>query len=187
MTGRLLLLTVIVALCASVVASPALAYFSTLGGSVTYSITTAERLDPDEGQVWVCKLTGPPDEPRLARGENPIEVAPEAITDDHLNDQHHSPVVEEGTDCDEVWPPDEDPDTRSQDETDAEQTRTDEDDEGNGTDNTDDNQTDGGGNDDGGEDETNDDGEDSGGDDADSEDGGDGAETAEHDDGDEDA
>lgn len=180
MTGRRLSLTVIVALVGSVVASPALAYFSTLGGSVTYSITTAERFDPDEDRVWVCKLTGPPDEPRLARGENPIEVAPEATTDDHLNDQHGSPVVDEDTDCDEVWPPDEDRDARSQDEGDTEQARIDEGDEDDGTDGTDDIQTDGGGDDDGGEDETNDDGEDSGGDDADSEDGGDG-------DGDEDA
>ncbi len=82
------------------------AWFSA-SASRTYTITTgtwdndAEDGDPEEpdtsSKVWGCKLVGPPGQPQLSRGENPIRVVASSTSDGRFSDGHGSPVVEEGS------------------------------------------------------------------------------------------
>lgn len=114
--ARWVLLIAAIALTAGAV--PAGAWFSA-STSLTYTITTGtwdndtDNDDPEESdttsKVWVCKLVDQPGQPRLSQGKNPIRVNASSTSDGRFSDDHGSPVVEEGFDCEELnlddWPP----------------------------------------------------------------------------------
>lgn len=65
--------------------------------SVRFEITAADFDQPDDtgGKVWVCKLIGPPDEPRVKPGKNPIHVSIASLdAEQAFSDAHPSYVVE---------------------------------------------------------------------------------------------
>lgn len=102
-------ISIITAFAAAVlVVTPAYALMQTEDLAWSSTISTASSFpgdDPIDELVWVCKLVGPPGNPQLQPGENPIQVSASATTDGKFNDAHGSPVVPAGTDCDDVWPP----------------------------------------------------------------------------------
>ena len=93
---RLVLLALLVAGVGVVMAGSAIGWMSD-SGEFHWSITVARA--PEE-TVWVCKMVGPPDDPHLAPGENPIEVSVNsASAAEAFSDAHPSYVVEEGEQC----------------------------------------------------------------------------------------
>lgn len=91
--------------------TPAIALMQSRELSWSHQISTASSFpgdEPDEPAdelVWVCKLVGPPGNPQLQGGQNPIRVSSNATSEGHMNDAHGSPVVPAGADCDDYWPP----------------------------------------------------------------------------------
>jgi hypothetical protein len=66
-------------------------------GTIRHSITAAESFSGSTDKIWVCKLVGPPDDPRVAEGTNPIQVSADSVdADDAFSDAHPSYVVEDG-------------------------------------------------------------------------------------------
>ncbi len=66
--------------------------------TITYEITAAgDFADEPEEKVWVCKLVGPPHDPKVKKGENPIHVSVNSIdAEEGFSDAHPSYVVEHG-------------------------------------------------------------------------------------------
>ena len=78
------------------------AYFSDSGSvEVQISAASVTTVPPSLPQkVWVCKMVGPPDNPRLAPGENPIHVSVNSLdAQNGFSDAHPSYVVDEGAEC----------------------------------------------------------------------------------------
>lgn len=66
--------------------------------AINYQISAASDFgdEPDE-KVWVCKLIGPPDDPQVKEGKNPIHVSVNSIhAEEGFSDAHPSYVVEHG-------------------------------------------------------------------------------------------
>lgn len=66
--------------------------------TITYEISAASDFgDEPAEEVWVCKLVGPPDEPSVKEGDNPIRVSADSINaQEAFSDTHPSYVVESG-------------------------------------------------------------------------------------------
>lgn len=66
--------------------------------TITYEISAASDFgDEPVEKVWVCKLVGPPDEPKVKEGDNPIHVSADSIeAEEAFSDTHPSYVVESG-------------------------------------------------------------------------------------------
>jgi hypothetical protein len=66
-------------------------------GTFHHTITAAESFSGSTEKVWVCKLVGPPDDPHVAEGKNPIHVSANSVdADDAASDDHPSYVAEDG-------------------------------------------------------------------------------------------
>lgn len=66
--------------------------------TITYEISAASDFSgvPDE-KVWVCKLVGPPHDPKVKEGGNPIHVEADSVeAREAFSDTHPSYVVESG-------------------------------------------------------------------------------------------
>lgn len=78
------------------------AYFSDSGSvEVQVSAASVTTVSPSlPKKVWVCKMVGTPDNPRLAPGKNPIHVSVNSV-DAHngFSDAHPSYIVDEGAEC----------------------------------------------------------------------------------------
>ncbi len=66
--------------------------------TVRFEITAADDFGPDLAEkVWVCKLVGPPDNPIVKPGRNPIHVSVDSIdAEEGFSDAHPSYVVDSG-------------------------------------------------------------------------------------------
>lgn len=91
--------TLIVAL-AALSLSVATAWFSD-SGELHHSISAAPSFGERPDKVWVCRLVGPMDDPRVADGKNPIFVSVNSVEGEHaFSDAHPSYVVDNGeTEC----------------------------------------------------------------------------------------
>lgn len=110
---RRALVMVIVLGLAAVTIPAAFAYFSEVG-TFRYTITAAHDFGGDddgdqEEKVWVCKVVGHPEDPRLKEGKNPIRVGVDsADARDGFSDEHPSFIVDGHMEC-EWQPEDENP------------------------------------------------------------------------------
>lgn len=66
--------------------------------TVRFEITAADDFASGTGEkVWVCKLVGPPENPSVKPGKNPIHVSIDSIdAEEGFADAHPSYVVEHG-------------------------------------------------------------------------------------------
>ena len=75
----------------------ATAWFSD-SATIRFEISAADDFGGNHGaKVWVCKLIGPPDNPSVKRGKNPIHVSANSVdASEGFSDAHPSYVVEHG-------------------------------------------------------------------------------------------
>lgn len=93
---RLLSLLLIVGLVATVSLATATAWYSD-SETFTHQVTASDDFGGATPKVWVCKLVGPPEDPSLAPGNNPIEVSLDSLDAlEGFADAHPSYVVESG-------------------------------------------------------------------------------------------
>jgi hypothetical protein len=94
--NRFLVSLVTVALAALSIGT-ATAWFSD-SATIRFEISAAEDFGSDDGgKVWVCKLIGPPDNPSVKAGKNPIHVSVNSVdAEEGFSDAHPSYVVEHG-------------------------------------------------------------------------------------------
>ena len=94
--NRILASLVTVAL-AAVSIGTATALFSD-SATIRFEISAADDFGGNDGaKVWVCKLIGPPDNPSVKAGKNPIYVSANSVdADEGFSDAHPSYVVEHG-------------------------------------------------------------------------------------------
>ena len=92
--NRFLASLVTVALAALSIGT-ATAWFSD-SATIRFEISAADDFGGSDGdKVWVCKLIGPPDDPRVKAGKNPIHVSVNSVdADEGFSDAHPSYVVE---------------------------------------------------------------------------------------------
>jgi hypothetical protein len=92
-----LLASVLVVVLAVVSIGTATAWFSD-SAILQFEITAAPDFDPDgHDKVWVCKLIGPPEDPWVKPGKNPIHVSIESTdAEEAFTDSHPSYIVEHG-------------------------------------------------------------------------------------------
>lgn len=66
--------------------------------TITYEINAASDFgDASVEKVWVCKLIGPPHDPKVKEGDNPIHVSADSNdAQETFSDSHPSYVVEDG-------------------------------------------------------------------------------------------
>lgn len=97
MRNRRLLASLVAVALAAVSMGTATAWFSD-SATIRFEITAADNFGPGTGEkVWVCKLVGPPDDPSVKPGKNPIHVSVESIdAEEGFSDAHPSYVVEHG-------------------------------------------------------------------------------------------
>lgn len=66
-------------------------------GTFNYTVTAAAPEGDGGDRIWTCKLAGPPAEPKLAPGQNPLQVSVNSVdAQDAFSDAHPSYVVESG-------------------------------------------------------------------------------------------
>lgn len=97
MRTRRVLASILVVALGGVSVGVATAWYSD-SGTIEYQISAASDFggEPDE-KVWVCKLTGPPHDPEVKKGDNPIHVSVNsAHAEEGFSDAHPSYVVEHG-------------------------------------------------------------------------------------------
>jgi hypothetical protein len=94
--NRVLASLITVALAALSIGT-ATAWFSD-SATIRFEISAADDFDGDDrGKVWVCKLIGPPEDPSVKPGQNPIHVSAGSLdAEEGFSDAHPSYVVEHG-------------------------------------------------------------------------------------------
>lgn len=113
--NRLLASLVAMAL-AAVSIGTATAWFSD-SETLRFEITAADDFDHASGEkIWVCKLIGPPDNPSVKPGKNPIQVSVNSVDgDEGFSDTHPSYIVEHGDVVCEIPGASPEPDSRQPD------------------------------------------------------------------------
>lgn len=95
MRRKRLLVSVLVVALAALSMGTATAWLAD-SATVRFEITAADDFGPDLAEkVWVCKLVGPPDNPIVKPGRNPIHVPVDSIdAEEGFSDAHPSYVVD---------------------------------------------------------------------------------------------
>lgn len=97
MRTRRVLASILVVALGGVSVGVATAWYSD-SGTIEYQISAASDFGSESDEkVWVCKLIGPPHDPQVMEGKNPIHVSLSSIhAEEGFSDAHPSYVVEHG-------------------------------------------------------------------------------------------